>query len=169
MKKITVFSIAILFLMGIFTGCSNDSNDPPTRLESMTFVDDLSNTGREFIIYDDLYFMVKLFDEYFEQFEEDYLEVLEELRIIPGLIVTGIVKDTNDTWTSDTITGIAQDMSSNDNELSSLFTIVGIAVGIEMNYTKVNGEITAVDVSFTSGDFAEFAGDLMGGPYMRKE
>ena len=141
--------------------------EPPN---SMTFVDNLDNIGREFIIYDNLRFRVEIFDEYFEQFDEDDIETLAGIGIIPGLIVTGRVQDTNDTWISPTIAGKARNMDANVPFVAGIFSHPDMTVDIELTYTTNNGEISGVNVEFPGEEsFVGMAVLLMGGPYIRKE
>ena len=165
MKKITVLGTIALLLSFIFAGCSDD----PTP-ESMIFVDDLGNIGREFIIYNNLEFRVEIFEEYFEQYDTSDKEALAGIGIVPGLIVTGNVKNTNDTWTSPVITGKAGNMDANVPYVAGILVHPDMAVKIEMTYKINNGEITGVTVDFPGGEsVAGMAILLMGGPYIRKE
>jgi len=142
---------------------------------NMVFVDNLDNTGREFIIYDDLTFRVEISEPFFDQFDEEFREGLYEIQFIPGIIVSGKVTDTQDTWLSDTITGTAIDLTcENHPPLAIIFDLIPIVVGIELSYTKDgSGEITAINVTFIPDDeedgFAAISELLMGGTYIRKE
>ena len=165
MKKIALLGTIVLLLLNIFVGCSSDSE----TTKSMTFVDDLSNIGREFIIYENLRFRVEFFEPYFDKLDANTLRMYEQLEIVPGLVVRGRVTDTTDTWTSPSITGIARNMSSNNNGLTELFELIELAVNIEMTYVINNDEIIAVNVALIGEGVADVAEMLMGGPYMRKE
>ena len=195
MKKMALLGIILSLVLVIFIGCPDDpETDPVDTRDRMTFVDDFANTGREFIIYEDLSFRVELFAPYFEpcdcgdgcegddadeivcegcdcgRFKQDALEDLKNIFIVPGLRVQGKIYNTSDTWLNDTITGTAGEMSANDPDLTLLFEMVGVEVGIETSYARdADSNITEISVEFTSGDYVEMSEILMRGSYIRKE
>ena len=151
-----------------------------TEFNSMTFADDPANIGRSFTIYNDLGFRVELFDAYFLGLYEDaddnddisyeeFLEGIAFLGLVPGLIVTGNVIGTTNTWTDDVITGSVNltEMEANNDTLKEILAAVGGEIDIAMTYTKEGGEITKVTVEFLEGnDFTGPANGLMGGDYL---
>ena len=150
------------------TGYKNKTSTAVTVVPpNMVFVDDPINTGREFVIYNDLTFRVEIFEPFFDQFDEEEREGLYEIEFKPGIIVSGKATDTADTWLSDTITGTAIDLKClNHPPLDEIFEAMEIVVGIKLSYTKDgNGEITAINVEFTGGTFADVSELLMGGTY----
>ena len=171
MKKIRYFGIIIVVLIStILTGCSDDSG---TR-DSMTFVDDLVNPGREFIIYDNLGFTVQIFEAYFLGKSDTEMTNLAAAGIVPGLRVWGSIYDTNDTWTSSAIAGTARNMGANNSIVTMMFSIPEMAsgIGIILSYTKDSDDyITGVKVEFTTGDptIVGVADNLMGATYTRKD
>ena len=180
MKKITVLGLIVLFLSFILISCQGEPEVPPAK-KFMTFVDNINNPGRRFIIYDDLSFKVSLLEPFFEKFDENGKKGLTEIGFVAGLIVMGNIKETNDSWLSDTITGKAQNMSANDStddpgkiSVDGIFKVLNLSMGFKMIYTKNYGEITAVKIEFLvpeddpeMEDLAKISEDLMGGDYIR--
>ena len=143
---------------------------------SMSFVDDLKNPGREFLIDQDLLFRVELFAPFFAEYDEEDMKGFEEIGFVPGLVVTGNVTETDNIWTDPVIEGIARNMRATNPIVNGIFTSGGgFEMGIRLTYLKEKpgepDEITAINVEFTSGDqmLVDISGQLMGGIYVRKQ
>ena len=172
MKKLTVLSMIVLFMACIFTGCPNE-----TSAHSMTFVDNADDPAREFTINENLGFKVRFLElaSFFSTINPGFIDELDEDELNElfeayGIIeISGVVKETNNTWTNPLIMGTAQNMYSNHDDITELVDF--ISVGIVLNYNYLDGDISAVDVAFSgSADdlVIEMASNLMGGTYTRK-
>ena len=168
MKKI-IFAIYILSLLCILTGCPTDTPEPdPEPTKSMTFIDDLTNPSKEFLIDENLYFKVTFLS--LGDLDPEDLETLQQFGLRVGLEVWGNVFDTEDSWVSDTITGKAREMRSNSEEYTTLLGDLDLDMKFTYNWDK--GEIIEVVVSFPKADedyFSKLSQILMGGTYTRIE
>ena len=144
MKKIVVLGITLVLLLGILTSCPNGNENQP-QPERMVFVDDVDSPNVKFIIDENLRFRVMFIT----------LDTVEHLGL-PGMVlgveVLGRVRDTQDTWTDNTITGSAQEMSARgSDELDETLAGINLAggVGIVLTYSPADGEIESISVEFT--------------------
>ena len=173
MKKAVLLGIAVFLLSFIFAGCSTDSSP-----DSMTFVDNIADPSREFTIDENMRFTVKfikveyLFSVIDPEFDIDNLDEdqLNELEAMGIIAISGVVRETNNTWTSAIIMGTAQNMYSNSPEFTEL--VDGITVDIVLSYEPPEGEITAINVAFADPTgtnlYTDMSTALMGGRYIRR-
>ena len=161
MKKISLFTVIILILLPFFLiGCGED--EP----ESMTFIDDPGNT-RQFTINELLEFNVKFIGL------PDDPDIKELFETLPGLgvggVVNGKVKGTKNKWRDAVISGSAQEMKSNNSELTGILKDLIGSIEIKLEYLKVDGSIVGVIVDFPGDEaWADASSVLMGGTYLRK-
>ena len=165
MKKLNLFEIAafVLLLACVLTACPPAEDDPPPPVPaSMIFVDNLQNPSKQFAIFENFTFNVKIFTV-----APGSIEDISGVN--PNDEISGSIRDADDKW-DNSFTGEALQMSSSTNEilsaiLGSLFSASGIA--IDLTYTKVDGNITAVSVDFPGGGMSGAAQAMMGGTYQK--
>jgi len=157
MKKGLIYLLVVFVLLSfVLTACKEKNEE----LESMTFVDDNIHPTKEFIIYENLEFKVTFVadSEFLQEFP--FMEV--------GDWVTGIVRGTSSKWKDDVIEGKAEDMVSNNEELSMILTDLG-SMDFKIEYTKQSGNIVALTVAFPGeGQLDQISDLLMGGMYVIK-
>ena len=171
MRKNTSPGIAIFLFFFALSACSNDS-ESKLQPASITFVDSIDDTSKEFTINEKFEFKVKFVKVETGSFEEVFF-------IKPGDIVSGKIVNPSGTWTSSPISGTAKNLGSPNNKdlndpLSSLNKL-GIFVNIILTYNKIGDEINSVTVGFPDpGDdyeevqmIAQMSEELMGGTYYK--
>ena len=159
MKRLMIFAAVVFVILPlVFSGCKEE---PEVKLESMSFVDDEFDPTKEFIIYEDLTFKVKFVDD------SEFLQEFPFMEI--GDSVTGKVGKTKNKWKDDVITGEAQNMKSNNEELTTILDDLG-SMEFEIEYKKQNGNIVTLKVTFPGeGELDKISNLLMGGTYFRKK
>jgi hypothetical protein len=153
MKKIGMTAFAILLLC-VLTGCPTD--DGGKTPASMTFVDNINDPAKEFIIDENLDFKVTFINPGPTE---------TGLTIQKGDIISGKITQTDTAWNND-LTGVAEQMTTKNPVIAG--AMPEIKVAISLAYTKVEGEITGVTVELQGDGVAAIANTLMGGIYYKK-
>ena len=165
MKKIVVLGITLVLLLGILTGCPNGNGSQPQPAR-MVFVDDINNPNVEFIIDENLRFRVR-----FIAIPPDIAD-LDLPGMVPGVVVSGRVMYTQNSWQDDVISGTALEMSSTGEVLRLILGEINDEGGIDivLTYSPGGGTILNVTVYFPNptDDFLIGASQaMMGGTYIR--
>lgn len=157
MKKITICGIALflMLLSFILIGCPTEDEDSPSVV-GITFVDNLTNPAKELVINNNLSFSVKFI-------EPNALEA--GFNVGPGDVISGKIIEATAAWNRD-LTGVATQMSSTNSTFASVLPAIDVVISLD--YTEVNGEITAIELALEGTGVAAIANTLMGGTYVRK-
>ncbi|MDR2576359.1 MAG: hypothetical protein LBC52_07965 [Treponema sp.] len=155
MKKIGMTAFAILLLC-VLTGCPTD--DGGKTPASMTFVDNINNPAKEFIIDENLGFKVTFI-------KPDSME--QAMSIQPSEVISGKITEADAAWNTN-LTGTATQMISTNEMINSVVTSLP-PIAISLAYKKSGDAITEVTVAFPKDDsLSQQAQLLMGKTYFKK-
>jgi hypothetical protein len=123
----------------------------------MTFVDDLDNPTKEFILDVDFKFKVTFISP---------SPTEQTMSIKAGDEVSGRITETDGAAWNSTLTGMATKMTSTNSIIN--ISVKSIDMVIELTYTEKDGVIDTVTVNFPGTGLPQQAQALMGRTYIRK-